>query len=107
MTLDELLDRVPEKLRPVIAEYGPAMLAMTGEQIWAWIDKLAHGRTDAAYRDILAAMDNSNLLGEWDKLSADWAEANADNAARIDLQRAAAAAVMKALLTVAIALVEL
>ena len=80
---------------------------MTSEQIWAWIDKLARGQADDAYRDILAAMDSSQLLGEWDNLSARWETANADNAARIDLQRTASAAVMKALLTAAIAMVEL
>jgi len=107
MTLDELIARVPENLRPVVAEYGPAMLKMTGEQIWAWIDKLARGRTDDAYRDILAEMDNSNLLSEWDSLSAGWAEANADNAARIDLQHTAATTLLKALLAVAIAMLDL
>jgi len=107
MTLDELIQRVPEPWRPVVSRYGPALLKMSADELWAWIDLLAGGRDDAAWRAVLARMDADELLAEWDRLAEKWQSANEANARRRDTQAAAAAAVLHVLLTAALAMVGL
>lgn len=105
MTLDELIQRVPEQFRPVAARYGPALLQMSAAELWGWVHLLIEGRTDAAYRAVLDRMDNADLITEWDKVNDQWKEANIQNAASKDVQRRAVLAVLNVLLTMALALV--
>ncbi|KPK82786.1 MAG: hypothetical protein AMJ81_09245 [Phycisphaerae bacterium SM23_33] len=107
MTLDELLEKVPEKWRPVAAEYGPALLAMTAEELWAWIHLLLNGKEDQAYQALLAKLDNPDLLAEWTRLNDCWQAANQANAERVALQKKALFALLQVLLTVALATVGL
>ena len=107
MTLDELIEKVPAQFRPVAARYGPALLKMSADELWAWIELLIRGDATAAYRAVLSRMDGDDLVGEWDRLGAQWAETNADNAARLAIQRAAVLATLRVLLTVALAMVGL
>lgn len=107
MTLEELLERVPAKWRPVVAEYGPALLAMSAEEFWAWVRLLVNGKEDEAYRAILAKLDNADLLAEWTKLNDQWRGANRRNAERLALQRKALFAVLQVLLSAALAAVGL
>jgi len=107
MTIEELLAQVPDEFRPVAAKYGPALVAMTADEFAAWIDLLIMGRTYAAWQAIMAKLEDADLLAAWRKTADKWDEANAANAARLDLQREAALAVMRVLLTAALALVGL
>ncbi len=107
MTLEELLEKVPEKFRPIVREYGPAFIKMGEEEIVAWIDLLAKGRVDDAYREVLANLPNQDLLAEWNKLSAEWRSANVAEAQRRAVVREAGAAVLKILLAIALAAVGL
>ena len=107
MTIEELLGKVPEEWHPVVRQYGPSLLAMTADELWAWIELLIRGDTDAAYRQLLDGMDNAELAAEMATITADWAAANARNAARLDLQRSALAAILKVLLATALASVGL
>ena len=103
MTTDELKAKVPEKLRPWVDSYGPALLAMSGEELKAWLDRLVRGDLEAAYTSILARMENSELMDEWTGLESQWKSANETNAQKLDLQRSALAALMKVLLAIALA----
>jgi len=107
MKIEELLTHVPDEFRPIAAKYGPALVAMTADEFTAWIDLLIMGRTFAAWTAIMEKLDNANLLAAWRKTADKWDEASAANAARLDLQREAALAVMRVLLTAALALVGL
>jgi len=107
MTLDELVQKVPESWRPVVAEYGPALLKMPAAELWAWVRLVLEGREDQAYRAILARMGNAELLDEWDRLSASWRPANRAEASRLALRRRATQAVLHVLLTAALAMVGL
>ena len=107
MTLDELIAKVPEQWRPVAAQYGPALLAMSAEDLWAWIDLLVKGYSDEAYRMLLEKLGSPEVIDEWVTLSADWQTANAANAARVDLQRKAILAILQVLLAAALAMVGL
>jgi hypothetical protein len=101
MTMEELLAKVPEPIRPVAAQYGPALLKMSADELWAWIGLIVQGDTDEAYKAVVAKMDNAQLLAEWGKKLDAWKEANTENAVKMQLQRDAVLAVLKALLTVA------
>lgn len=107
MTLDELLAKVPEQWRPVAAEYGPALLAMTAAELWAWIDLLAKGKQAEAYAAVLAKMGGAEIVAEWNQLAAEWSAVNAQNAAKVDLSKRAIAGILKVLLTISLALVGL
>ena len=103
MTLDELLARTPDQWKPVVAKYGPALVAMTAQQFADWLDLLINGKTYAAWQAIMAGMSNAELIAAWQDVGADWDKANAANAGRIAMQREAAMTVLKILLAVALA----
>lgn len=107
MTLQELLERVPEQLRPAVTKYGPALLTMTAQELWDWIELCLAGNTAEAIRTVYRRMPESELVGAMQKNLDGWNAANAANAARVALQREAALAVLKAALTAALALVGL
>lgn len=105
--IGELMERVPEEFRPIVAEYGPAFLAMTKEQVVAWIILVAKGNTDEAYERVLAALPNQDLLAEWRKTNAKWKQENFSEARRQAVIREAGGAILKVLLSIALALVGL
>lgn len=107
MTLDELMQLVPLPWRPVVAEYGPSLLKMSAEEIWAWLTLVLHGDTEGAYAAIVSKLDNHDLHDEWVKTNADWDEATADALAKKNLQQQAAIAVLRVLVTAALGLVGL
>ena len=107
MTIDELLELVPEKFRPIVTEYGPALLKMTTAEIWAWIKLLANGDYATAYRQILKGLTDNELMTEWENLKSGWTKANRYNVERIELSEAAGQAILRVLLTVALTLVGL
>jgi len=107
MTLDELKTKVPASYQPWVESYGPAFLAMTATEIKAWIELLIRGDALEAYKQVLSKMTNTDLLAEWDKRNAAWQTANDANAARLEMQRAAAVAACKILLGIALAVVGL
>jgi len=103
MTVEELQQRMPEKFQPWVATYGPAFLAMTAEELKAWIDRLLKGDGLGAYQEVLAKLPNAGLLDEWNTINAQWQAANEANVERMALQKAAAMAVAKILLGIALA----
>lgn len=107
MNLEELATKVPEKFRPIVQEYGPAFIAMGEEDIVAWINLLAKGRIDEAYRALLEKLPNQDLLAEWTKLNAEWQAANVEEARRRTVVQEATAAILKVLLAIALAAVGL
>ena len=107
MTLDELKSKLPLPLQGWATTYGPAFIAMTAAEIQAWIEMLIRGDVLPAYKAVLEKLPNADLLGEWDTINADWQAANEANAARMELQKTAAMAVLKILLAIALAAVGL
>ena len=108
ITIDELLARLPESVRPVAAEYGPALLAMAAdEELWAWVRLLVEGNTKAAMDAVYAKMPNQELLAEAAKNLDAWDKANLHYANRLAVQREAALAVLRVLLMAALSMVGL
>ena len=107
MTLEELQAKLPEEFRPWAVQYGPVFVAMTAEEIKAWIDRLIAGEVTGAYRDVLTKLANAELLGAGDQLVADWNAANAANKAKIDLQKSALYGLLGILLKMALVAVGL
>jgi len=107
MKLEELIERLPDGLKPVAVQYGPALVQMTADEIWAWVDLLISGKTAQAYKEIIDKLPPSEKLAMMAKDLAKWDQINTRNAAKIGLQREATTAVLKALLTMAIAMVGL
>ena len=105
--LEKLLGKVPEGLRPVVVQYGPALLAMSAEEVWAWVQMLVEGKTAEAYANVINTLSPSDKLEMMAADLAKWDTLNVANAAKVGLQREAAMAVLKALLTIALAMVGL
>ena len=105
--LDALLKRVPESFRPVIARYGPALVKMTAEEFAEWLRLLLLGRTWEAWQNLVGKLDDDAMVMAWKNLDEQWAKANTAEAARWNLQRRAAMAVLQVLLTAALAAVGL
>ena len=103
MNVNELKEQLPERLRPWVEDYGPAILAMSAEELKIWIERLINGDIEAAYADILSKMDDQTVANEWVKLNADWQRANVRNAERLSLQRNALSVLLKILLAIALA----
>lgn len=106
MTLDELLQKVPEAWRPAARQYGPVLLAMTAEEVWAWI-QLAGQDAYRAYGELLERLPPDEVVAQWGDVKARWQEANAENARQIDIQKQVAMAVTKVALGLALAVVGL
>jgi len=99
MTLEELLLKVPKEYRPVIRDYGPALLKMIAEQnVWPWVDKLIVGDLAGAYAELIAASSNPTTFNEAAKLKTDWQVLNAKNKAGVALQRQAVEAILRIVL---------
>lgn len=99
-----LLEKVPDALKPVAIQYGPALLKMSIEELWAWIALLIRGKKQEAYLAVLEKMDSVELLHEWDGLNERWDAANAENRAMKELQTAALNALLQALLVIVVGL---
>ena len=105
MNLIELKNKLPEPFHPWADTYGTAFLSMTSGEVKAWIETLIRGDTDTAYKTVLARMETNELLNEWNKTNAAWHAANETNFQRLELQQAATAVALKAMLTVALSAV--
>jgi hypothetical protein len=105
LTLDEILAKLPEALRPVAAQYAPVLLKMSYDELWSWIQLILQGKTDEALKNIYSKMPNADLFSEWGKINQDWETANANDRAKRALMQTAAMSVLKVLLDIAIAMV--
>jgi hypothetical protein len=107
LTLDKLLAATPDMFKPLVLQYGPALVAMTAQEFCDWLTMLIKGDDGAAWRALLAKLPDADLIAEWDKLNVKWDEANAKNADRVALQKSAVLAVLKVLLAAALSMVVL
>lgn len=105
--LEGLLAGVPAAWRPVARQYGPVLLKMTAEELWAWIGLMAAGDVDAAYRTLVAGMDNADLLAEFDVRIAAVRKIVGDAAERLKVVSQAEMAILQVALSMALALVGL
>lgn len=101
MTIDEIKSKLPVEWSPVIDQYGPAFVAMTADEIWAWLMLAAKGDAYAAHKAVIEKLPNAELLNQWTSTNAEWQTANTKNASRIAWQRDALFAVMKVLVAMA------
>jgi hypothetical protein len=106
-TLDKLLAKTPDLLKPVVQKYGPGLVAMTAQEFCDWLEMMVSGDVGAAWAALLAAMPNQALLEAWKTKAAEWDAANEKNAARVALQKEATVAVLKVLLAGSLAWVGL
>jgi len=103
LTLDGLLAKTPDLLKPVVAKYGPGLVAMTAQEFCDWLDMMLNGDTSAAWAALLKKMPNAALLDAWTTKAAEWDAANERNAARVALQKEATLFTLKLLLGAALA----
>lgn len=100
-------DELPPELRPLADQYAPALTQMAVEEAWAWIDLLAAGSEEEAWRSLLDRMPSEELAGQWQELSDGWAASRRHVAERRALQQQAVRAVLHGVLSVLLARVGL
>jgi hypothetical protein len=105
MTLEELRLKVPVEWQPIVDQYGPALLAMTTEEIWAWLTRALQGDMYGSYKAILTKLPNADLLNAWQNNDRDWEAQNGTNAASIAWQKDALTAILRVLVVMATAVV--
>ena len=105
MNIEDLIAQLPESLKPIGREYGPALLEMTGEELWAWVRLLLNGQDVAAHRALVAKMSNADLAEDAFDFLDGVDEAVTENADRVATQRAALNATLKAVLKIAMVVV--
>ena len=98
----QILEALPAQWRPVAGKYGPALMQMSVDGLWDWVELLSAGRDDEAYRRLLEKMPPGDLLAEWNTVETAWAKANRGAAGRGALVRQAAGAVLQVLLAAAL-----
>ncbi|MCL2645445.1 MAG: hypothetical protein FWD61_00400 [Phycisphaerales bacterium] len=112
-SVQTIIDQVTTKLgktqaatlAPVIAQYGPAFVAMTAADIWAWIELATRGDPYESYAAIVRRLPNQELANEWAAINQKMQTANVQNAAAVAWQRDAIGALLKALVAIAATLV--
>ena len=113
LAVQEILEKVTEKLgktqaatlAPVIAQYGPAFVAMSAADVWAWIELATKGDPYVSYAAIVRRLPNQELANEWAAINQKMQSANIQNAATVAWQRDAIGALLKALVAIAASLV--
>jgi len=105
MTIDELTSKVPDSLKPIATQYGPALLQWSSDKLWAWICLVQKGEYVSAYSQVVKSLNATQLNDEWAKLNADWSSANAENASSVALQKEATVAIVKAILSVVVTMI--
>ena len=104
MTLDELKAKIPAAWHPVIDQYGAAVIAMSVEEVWAWVQKILDGKTYEAWLDIYKGDPSKQA---WAALFKEGQDLIVKNAEKVALQKQAGLAVLRVLLTAVLALVGL
>ena len=107
ITLEGLLAKTPDLLKPIVAKYGPGLAAMTAQEFCDWLEMMLNGDAGAAWAALLKKMPNTALIEAWTTKAAEWDAANEENAARVALQKEATLAVLKILLAGSLAWVGL
>lgn len=101
MTLEELKAKVPAPFQGFVATYGPVVLTWAAADFEAWLQLLIKGDIYAAYSQVLKGMNNQQSVDEWANINEQWKNANADNAARASLAKAALVELLKIILGIA------
>jgi hypothetical protein len=105
LTLADIKAKLPAAWGPIIDQYGPAFLAMTEDEIWAWLTRALQGDMYDSYMTVLAKLPNADLLTAWEKNATDWQAQNVANAASISWQKDALTAILRVLVVMATAIV--
>ena len=53
LTLEGMLDKTPDILKPIVTKYGPSLVAMTVQEFNDWLEMLIMGKDDEAWKVLL------------------------------------------------------
>jgi len=98
--VDELLEHIPDELKPIAIKYIPILIKLTIHEIRAWVELLIKGDWQTAYAFVVSRMTTEDLLSEQKRINREFAELNDRNAEFIDIQKAIAKQLLEVALTV-------
>jgi uncharacterized protein YecE (DUF72 family) len=88
--VSRLAERAPEKVKPLVLQFGPAFARATAEELDAAFDLFLQGDAEAPYALALKNMPEAELLADSAAATIEEREATKANAASVASQKAAA-----------------
>lgn len=86
MTIEKLIEKLPEEYQEIAYRYTALLLDMGFEELQAWVEMIAAGKWQKSYESLIAKMPTDEILIEERKGHEILKRLNKDNAARIALQ---------------------
>ena len=87
ITIEELLNELPPKLKTIATPYFKVMLIMTPSELRQWANHLLQGEWGLAYKLIVSFMSMDELAAETKLVEAKLLQANRDEEEYINIRR--------------------
>jgi hypothetical protein len=100
LTIEELIAKLPDQLKPFAAQYGPALLTLTADELKAVLALLLAGDIEAPYRAALAAMTPDQREAETIQFTSQDGLHVSENAAKVAEQKKIAQTIVGILLSI-------
>jgi len=97
--LEQLMNKVPDELRPLVAKYGPVVLQWSSEEAWAWVELLATDELEA-YRALVGRLEGEQIVAEFDRRVEGMSSLNVTASSRAAVLREAASAITMGVLRI-------
>lgn len=88
MTIEELIQKIPEEYRLIARRYTTLLLDMGFKELQDWVDLIATGNWQQAYKAIVAKMPTDEIIAEQKKANELLKKMNKENADMLAGQRA-------------------
>lgn len=80
MKIDDLIAKLPEEYRAIAKRYAPLLINMGFEELQDWVERLAGGDWQQAYKDLVSKMTTTEIVDEQDKANEIMKALNKENA---------------------------
>jgi hypothetical protein len=87
MSIEDIIDKLPEEYQELAQRYLPVLTQMTFDELENWVNLLAEGNWQAAYRNLVGKMSTDELIAETVKVNEQIKELNEENAETIAMQK--------------------
>jgi len=106
MTVQELIDKLPEELKPYAQTYFDFIVAQSSDILTEWVNAVAAGDWRAAYKMLVSKMSTQQLIDELQLQRKVQAQLQAQGQANTEVQQALIASLLKALISMLVAAVQ-
>lgn len=87
MSIEDTIAKLPENMREPARKYISILVGLSEAEVERWVNDVVAGRTEEAYKFIIAKMDTKTVLAEISNINKALSELNKSNAAFVEIQR--------------------